>query len=183
MEATVKGMFLHNVVEVIKQQKGPSGLDDLRKKLGKITYGSFTNYPLEEEIRLNEAALEVLFGEINLKNYRELGKLSFTVFTGSAFGKTLMSLFGTDVNKLAKTLQLLLMSVTTGIDINAESQSSSSLVVTLTGAPYPPEYYEGIWQGAMSYLQNQRLINQFTISTNAPLKNSYEYTLVWYEAA
>jgi uncharacterized protein (TIGR02265 family) len=87
--ATVKGMFLTNLVELCERRSG--------KRPGRDRYVAFFNYPLREMIELLPQAAELAYpGLPPREGMRRLGRAAYPTFSSSTVGRVLMSMAGSD---------------------------------------------------------------------------------------
>jgi len=179
MEKTVKGMFLKNIVDSVMREKGPEGLAALKNDIGAIHYYGIKNYPLDEEVRLQHAAMKLLYGGVSNEHYREFGTLQWDLYVGSVIGKTMMSLFKNDILRLALKVADVLNTVSDGFEITAKETSPTSVTIMLANIPYPIEYYEGVWFGALEYFKQSNAIKDGKIVSRTIKTGTYEYDLSW----
>ena len=174
MSITVKGMFLKNLVETVKQKKGPEGLKKLEDKFGDLRFSGIKDYPVETEIKLQKAAMEVIFGKVSPDNYVEFGKLGFLTYANSLIGKTIFSLLGKDVKKIALGVPTAINTISSGFKITVTDLGAQKVSIRMINNPYITQYYEGVYKGAMEYLNVQG-----KIEVNVLREHDYEYILEW----
>ena len=172
---TVKGFFLKNLVEIVKKKKGPEGIEELEKRFGQsVNFSSFKDYPMEMEVELHYAMIDVLYSENKPEAHFEFGRIAFKTYAESLVGKTVFSLFGDDVKKIAMAVSRALNTVTSGLIVETEDLGPNKVKVTMKNNPYPIEYYEGIWTAGIEHFGYKPKVETKTLG-----KEHYEYVLEW----
>lgn len=177
MEKKTKGLFLKNVVEIVAEQKGKPGLEELEKELGNIHFSALQDYPTEVEIKLQKAVIKVLYGQYLPQYYEKLTKLNLQKYASSIIGKTIFSLLkGKNLKEIAMESGKFIATITTGQQIKIQCLEGNSLKFILIDCPYPIEYYKGLLKASLEYFQKQGTVTEQAISAN-----NYEYLVTWKE--
>lgn len=174
MEQTVKGIFLKNFVDFVRKTKGPTGLEQLKQKVGDINYSLVKNYSLEKEIELHKAIIKIVYGEFTTTNCQKLGEVAFNAFVESLVGKTIFALFGEDVKKAALGVQMALNTVTSGLDVHVEDLGKNKVKILMEHSLYPIAYYQGVWMAALKYLKKKG-----TVEIQEIVSGTHEYIVSW----
>ena len=174
MSRTVKGIFLKDIVNIVKNEKGPEGLSKLEGEIGDINFSAFRDYPIETDKLLNEKAAEIIYGNSSPKTQFEFGKTAFKVYSGSAIGKTMFSLLGKDVKKVASSFGKILGTATSGLEVEVHDMGEKSLRFHMKNNPYNIRHYEGILFAAFEYFGENPKINAKELG-----EEDYQYDVMW----
>lgn len=175
MNKTIKGMFLKNLISMVKKDKGVEGLQRLEEEFGeKINFSAMSDYPIEIEMKLHKAIMQVYFGEVNLKNYRKLGQMNMHYYTESIVGKTIFSLVGKDLKASALKAQKFTDTIASGIQIEFTDLGETKMKAVIRGLPYPIEYYQGIFEESLNYFKKKG-----TVSAKKTAPEEYVYITEW----
>ena len=171
---TTKGMFLKSIVDSVKRVKGPDGVRELEKNYGSLNFGGFKDYPMKDEIRLYQSAMKVLGLKDGPEAWREMGKLAFTTYADSLIGKTMFSLFNSDIEKMILSIGRILNTVTSGYRIETENLGERRFVVRIGNCPDRMEFYEGVFLTAYEHFGLKCNLRSKILG-----KDNYEYLLEW----
>lgn len=171
---TTKGMFLKSIVDSVKSRKGVEGVRKLEKIYGDLNFGGFKDYPMEDEIRLYKAAMQVLSLKEGPDAWKEMGKLAFTTYSGSLIGKTMFSLFRNDVGQMVSSLGKILNTVTSGYGIEVKRLADRKVKVRIANCPDRIEFYEGVFTAAYEHFGLKHEVSSKVLGTD-----DYEYILSW----
>ena len=147
-ESTIKGLVVRNLINEVKKQKGPEGLEELKGILGEEPKISpFHDYPIKDHVKLNEAICEVLFGGNNPENQYKLGQLLFSSHANEGLGKAMINQMkvlgytaGIDTLKvLIKGSELL----TKGPKYTIKNLGDNKIKMLVENSSYPTEYIKG----------------------------------------
>lgn len=174
MDVTIKGIFLKNLVDLVNQKKGDPGIKQLEKMVGDIHYSAIKNYPVETEIKLYHATENIIFGMNNSETREKIGMLTFEIYAHSFIGKTMFSLLGGDIKKAAYSLQKVLNTVTTGMEIRMEDLGPNKVKVIMSNNPYEIEHYKGVYMGALEFFEKEGTVEAIESSPH-----NYEYLVSW----
>lgn len=175
MEKTIKGMFLKNLINMVKQDKGAEGLKKLEQEFGdKINFSAMRDYPIETEMKLHKAIMKVIFGEESLDNYRKLGQMNMHYYANSIVGKTIFSLVGKDLKSSALRAQKFINTIASGIKIEFTDLDETKMKTVIQGLPYPIEYYQGIFEESLKYFKKIG-----TVTTEKTGPDEYTYIADW----
>jgi uncharacterized protein (TIGR02265 family) len=176
MEPKVKGVFLKSLVDVVKKQKGPNGLERLRNEYGQIDFRGFSDYPLKDQARLNKIASKIIFGSYSPQAEYEFGRLSFKTYLDTIIGRTMFALIGADPLKIAKALPKILGAVMTGVTILIEEVGPLKVKITMQNIPFHIRHYEGACAAAAEHFGYKAKI----LSTLLP-NQDFQYLVEWYK--
>ena len=137
-------------------------------------YSPTTSYPIEEKRILLETAIKCLYGDITSENYGKIGRLSFSAFSESIIGKTLLAIIGNDVKRAAAVVKTGLDTVTTGFPIEVKSLNENSVSIRMSNNPYPVEYYKSQWEMALELMHKTG-----TVETHILGEHDYNYIISW----
>jgi len=171
---TSKGIFLKNAVKIIEKEKGPEGLKQLEKEFGDFKFSAFKNYPMEENVRFNKAAVKVLYGEVTSDAWRKFGGLAFHTYVDSVVGRTMMSLLGNDLEKVIFALEKVLGTVSAGYEMEVEKLNDNKFKIRFFNNPDEIEFYEGVFVAGIKYFGYKP-----KVSSKAFGKENFEYVLEW----
>ncbi|KKP69276.1 hypothetical protein A2X44_02710 [candidate division CPR3 bacterium GWF2_35_18] len=174
MERKTKGLFLKNIVNIIKKEKGEPGIQKLKEKVGQVDFFAFKDYPMELDVKFAKASCEILYGTANDEAYINLGKLAFQTYTKSVIGKTMFSLIGNNLYKGISNLGKMLSTVTSGFEITVQELDSHTIKIRTKNNPYHIKHYQGIWLAAFEYFGVVPQIDSRTISPE-----NFEYLIKW----
>lgn len=175
MGKTIKGMFLKNLIGMVKKDKGIEGLQRLEKEFeSKINFSAMSDYPIDVEMKLHKAIMEVYFGMITPENYRKLGRMNMRYYTESIVGKTIFSLVGKDLKSSAQKAQRFIDTIASGIKIELTELGEKEIKAVIYGIPYPIEYYQGIFEESLNYFKKKG-----TIKAKKSGLDEYTYIAQW----
>ncbi|MDP2269472.1 MAG: TIGR02265 family protein [Archangium sp.] len=105
---TCKGMFCNGLFQAVQRTQGPAGLEAFKAAAMGRKFVDFFNYPIADFLPLAWAAAELLGGgtepEALEKGIRSLGRQATDDFLGTAVGKTLLMLAGSDPRRMMNSL-------------------------------------------------------------------------------
>lgn len=174
MGATVKGYIIKGVLSIVKNRKGPSGLIELEKKFGNINFSSIKDYPVEINAALRKAASEVVYGKYSPETEYEFGKVTFITYTENLIGKTMFSLFGNNLKKIALALPKILATINRGLEVKVEDLGPQKIKIVMINDPYDIRYHEGVWAAAVEYFHYQPHVEATVLKPGM-----YQYILSW----
>jgi len=145
-----KGFIFKSQLDALRKLKGEEVLAVLEKKFGPLVFNGFKEYPVEEEIRLQQEIAEIMFGKIDDEAWFKLGEVVFNAFAYSQIGKTIFSLFGNLQGNFSQ-LPSILKTISSGITCTVKKTGDRMLTITLTGEPHNPHHYQGVFNAGIRY--------------------------------
>ena len=170
----IKGAYLKNLVNQVKKEKGPEGLEQLKQYVADIDYSSIKDYPIEDEIKLHNAVMKVLYGEASSENYEKLGHFTFNMYANGMIGKTIFSLMGNDLKKIGMAAQKSIDTIAKGLNIHIEDMGGNKVKISIKNHPYDIKYYRGVFMAAIVKFGNTGTIEDKEIEPR-----NYEYIIEW----
>ncbi|KKP69821.1 hypothetical protein A2X44_05110 [candidate division CPR3 bacterium GWF2_35_18] len=174
--ATVKGIFLKGLVEVVRKLKGPDGVNKLKEEFGDLGFAGFKDYPMQVQADLNKISSKIIYGSYCPEAEYEFGRLSFKTYTDSLIGRTMFSLIGSSPIKVAKALPKILGTVTSGLKITVEEINSLKAKIRMQNIPFHIKHYEGACVAAAEHFGYKAKVTSKLIG-----KDDFEYTVEWYK--
>lgn len=105
---TCKGMFCNGLFQAVERSKGEAGVEELKEAAGGRKFVDFFNYSIAEFLPLAWVAAELVGGGRSPAQLetgiRSLGRQATDDFLGTAVGKTLLLLAGSDPRRLMNSL-------------------------------------------------------------------------------
>ena len=105
---TCKGMFCNGLFHAVQRARGAGGLEQLQHAAAGKKFVDFFNYPIAEFLPMAWVAAELVGGgstPLALESgIRSLGRQATDDFLGTAVGKTLLMLAGSDPRRLMNSL-------------------------------------------------------------------------------
>jgi uncharacterized protein (TIGR02265 family) len=105
---TCKGMFCNGLFQAVQRARGAGGLEQLQHAAAGRKFVDFFNYPIAEFLPMAWVAAELVGGgstPLALESgIRSLGRQATDDFLGTAVGKTLLMLAGSDPRRLMNSL-------------------------------------------------------------------------------
>lgn len=88
----VTGAFFFNTIEWVKKLKGEAGLAELKKIYGDIDqYLVYKWYPMKDHLRINNAAVQIVYGLNTPENQFKFGEGFFDTFANGIAGRTVLA--------------------------------------------------------------------------------------------
>jgi len=174
MGTTTKGIFLKSMVDAVRKEKGPEGLKELEEIFGDIHFAGFKDYPGEVDKRLNKAVIKVIYGEETPEAWREFGKLGFRTYADSIIGKTMFSLLGNDLRRIALAVERVFNTVTSGYQISVEEVSESEIRIRIKNTHENREYLKGLFVAAVEHFGEKGKVTSRVFG-----EEDYEYSVKW----
>jgi len=176
-KVTVKGFFIRETIKYVKKRKGPEGVKQLEKKFGKsLKFFPFRDYPFEDDVKLQKAAVEVLNDMNTSAESFEIGKFTFSIYISTSIGKTMFKLMGDDPKKVAFNLVKVIDTVTKGLRAEVEGLGQDQVKIKMFDSPYNIRHYEGVFAAALEYL-NYKPITKSKVLEDG----THEYIVGWGE--
>ena len=173
--ATIKGVFLKSLVDLVKKKKGQEGIEALEKAYGSdLKFHSVQNYPMETEIKLIRAAMTVVYGKYEEDLEWEFGKLTFTTYADSLIGKTMFSLLGKEFRKIALNADRVINTVTGNLIIEVEDLAINKVRVRIGNCPHHIGHFGGVFMGAIESFGYKP-----KVETEVLGEGDYNYFLEW----
>jgi uncharacterized protein (TIGR02265 family) len=144
--ATVKGMFLSNIVDLVEQRSG--------ERPGRSRYVAFANYPLREMVELLPQAAELAYPGLPVRQgMRQLGRLAYPTFASSTVGRVVMSMAGDDPRAALHVAPKAYRLVGNTGTARAVDTGDREAVLELRGVwGWPESYNVGVHEGALDAL-------------------------------
>ena len=151
---TCKGMFCNGLFQAVQRSKGEAGVDALKEAAGGRKFVDFFNYSIAEFLPLAWLAAELVGGGADPKHLEEgirsLGRQATDDFLGTAVGKTLLMLAGSDPRRLMNSLSSgYKTAVSYGTRLVTWS-SATRCVFSMRRDFMPHPYHEGVLQQVLS---------------------------------
>lgn len=173
-ESTTKGIFLNGYVNAVEKEKGPEGIAKLRKLYGDLRFSGFKDYPYETERKLSKAIITIMWGKESPDVWEKMGEFVFNIYIDNPIGKTMFSLLGRDLKKVAHTVDKIFNTVTTGYSVQVEDIGETQLKLTLGNCPDEKELWLGIFKTALKHFGYEP-----SVSVRALAPQQYEYVVTW----
>lgn len=174
---TIRGIFVNSHIEVVRQKKGEEGVRELEKRYGKpLNFKNSDNVPVREEIKVIEAALDVL-GEKPIppeERAFEAGRLHFRDFTGTPLGKIIFSIFKNDFKIMMTKSRHIAEHVFLGVKLIPEDLGPNAVKVIMENGDYPIDHFRGLFQEWMDFSGEVGTVEAREIGPRR-----YEYTMRW----
>lgn len=145
---TCKGMFCNGLFQAVARSKGEAGTEQLKDMAGGRKFVDFFNYSIAEFLPLAWVAAELVGGGKSPAQLeagiRSLGRQATDDFLGTAVGKTLLLLSGSDPRRLMNSLSSgYKTAVSYGTrTVNWHGPSRCTFMVRRDFMPHP--YHEGV---------------------------------------
>lgn len=101
---TCKGMFCNGLFHAVQRARGADGLEKLKTAAQGQKFVDFFNYPIAEFLPLAWVAADLVGGGELESGIRSLGRQATDDFLGTAVGKTLLMLAGSDPRRMMNSL-------------------------------------------------------------------------------
>jgi len=174
MKTTVKGFVLKGVLKIVKKEKGEKGLKQLEQKFGSLKFSAFNDYPTETNAELRKMAAEVIYGKHDEETEYLFGKITFESYADSLIGKTMFSLLGNNLKKVAMGLPKILSTVNKGLESEVEDLGSKKVRIRMKNNPYHIKYHEGVWAAGAEFFKEK-----YKITSRVLAPGDYEYVMEW----
>jgi uncharacterized protein (TIGR02265 family) len=145
---TCKGMFCNGLFQAALRAQGTVGLETMKSAAKGQKFVDFFNYPIAEFLPLAWVAAELLGGgntPAKLENgVRSLGRQATDDFLGTAVGKTLLMLAGSDPKRMMNSLA---SGYKTAVSYGTRSvnwKTPQSCVFSMRRDFMPHPYHEGV---------------------------------------
>ncbi len=144
--ATVKGMFLSNIADLVEQRSG--------QRPGRKRYVAFTNYPLSEMIELLPQAAKLAYPGLPVREgMRRLGRLAYPTFSSSTIGRVVMSIAGDDPRSALHVAPKAYRLVGNTGTARVVDTGDGEAILELRGVwGWPESYNVGVHEGALDAL-------------------------------
>lgn len=169
----VPGFFLIEDVDFVKKNKGPKGLEKLKKLVPELNLEKISpirKYLLSNEIALLRAAAIVVYGDDSPASWEKLGVHDYETVANSSLGHILLSLFGKSFADLVKNGARLFFYFAPFITFTCSNLSEHGATFTVENDPYPKEYYLGLF---LSLLKSVSDTGKITVKEAGPKKHIY----------
>lgn len=145
-EPTIKGIFVNSHIRAVRGVKGAIGIALLEQKLGHpVNFANSQDVPVAEEIRIIEAALNILEPNIPADQRAfEAGRLHFRNFSTTPLARLLFSFFS-DAKQIFLRSKYVAEHVFRGITFSSEEVTPNTITITLTGGLYPLDHFKGLF--------------------------------------
>lgn len=173
---TIKGIFVRSHIQAVRKAKGPAGLAALKRGYGKpMQYKNFDDVPVREEVKIIEAALDVLHPHVPPDQRAfEAGRLHFKNFSTTALGRMVLSALPRNFKLLLMRSRYIAQQVFKHVAFTSIDLGPKSLRVVMENNDYPLEHFQGFFQ---AWLDWSGLSGQ--VDAAATGSGRYEYTFVW----
>lgn len=144
--ATVKGMFLSNIADLVEQRSGA--------RPGRKRYIAFSNYPLREMVELLPKAAELAYPGLPAREgMRRLGRLAYPTFASSTVGRVVMSIAGEDPRSALHVAPKAYRLIGNTGTAHVVDTGDSDAMLELRGVwGWPDAYNVGVHEGALDAL-------------------------------
>lgn len=177
--ATIKGLFVNTHVKAVEKNLGDFGVKQVAKKCGfALPYGNWENVPVIQEVKVIDAALQLLSDtEVPIHKLEyEAGKFHFNNFMSTFFAKTIFAQFGTNFALMMRLAGKIASRVFKGVEVRSQQLEVKKVRITMYNMDYPLEHFVGFFEAWLSYM---KLIG---IARGKDLGNkTYEYIITWKE--
>ena len=146
---TIKGIFVNSLVQAVRRQKGPEGLARLEAAMGRsLDFGDFDDVPIREEVRLIEAANDILREAPLPERERafEGGRLHFRNFKGTPIARMMFAVFPRNYRYLILHTPSIAQRVFKGVAFEAREVGPRALEVVMGNNDYPLDHFRGLFQ-------------------------------------
>lgn len=177
MLPVIKGIFVNSHIKTVKRLKGDAGLRELEARYGHpIRFKNSGNVPVREEVRIIEAALQVLSDRpiAPEKLAFEAGRFHFRNFTTTPLAKLIFSVFRKRFKLLMLQSKNIAGHVFEGVKFSSEELGPKAVRVVMENNDYPLAHFQGLFQEWMNYAGHSGVVEA---RETAP--NRFEYTMRW----
>lgn len=177
-DVMVKGFIIARTLELIKEHLDAESFAALENELGvslrrlKVTF--FNDYPVALQFAVEERASQILWHESYDSAAYRIGRLNFTSFRESTFGRTAMAMVGKDPKKLVRGTVRLIAAVTSGLVIDVTEKGEKEFSVRFRNAPHRPMAWKGTIDAALEstgIAPDVRIVNHGV--------NNNEFVITW----
>jgi uncharacterized protein (TIGR02265 family) len=173
----IKGIFVNSHIKAVAKAKGRAGLAELARRFGKpLRYGNLQNIPVAEEVRLIEAALQVLSPRPIPKKQLpyEAGRLHFQNFSQTSYGRILLNTLPKNFKRLMLNAKYIAQHVFKGVIFTSFDDGPKAVSVIMENNDYPIEHFRGLFAEWMDYFGLKGNVTASRIDNR-----SYKYRMSW----
>lgn len=164
----LRGPFILNDVQKIREVKGETGVNEFYKRVGTIDFSPVRSYPLEQAVDIFKIAAEIIYDRKPTgEDFRNLGRWDFRlILDDSPLGKVMRTLFARDIKSTVKNIPHLFSVAYEGLhsEVNFDGDNKATVVVYPT--VYPPEYMAGMFEEGMQHFDPLWCKADFTVEEN-----------------
>ena len=150
-EVQLIGFLVENDRDKI-ETKRPDKLAEFDEKIGRKRISPTSFYSVEDTLRYQQVACEILFGEYNEENVRKMGQIDAELVQSTQFGKIAFSLFIRELKSGLMNFPKLVNSVYRGISVEATEKGEKEVELVFQNDPYLKTYFQGLFEGGMKIL-------------------------------
>ncbi len=177
MKPTIKGIFVNSHIKSVQKKKGAAGLKKLEQLYGKpVRFKNSENVPVREEVKVIEAALQVLVDkpvppeQIAL----EAGRLHFKNFVTTPLARILFPIFRKKFKFMMLQAKNIAGHVFQGVEFSAEDSGPKKVKVIMKNNDYPLEHFQGLFAEWMAFSGLKG-----SVEAQAITPTHYEYPMQW----
>ncbi|GEM_PF-1039773 len=146
---TIKGIFVNSHIHAVRRRCGPEGLARLEAAMGgPLDYGDFDDVPIRDEVRLIEAANDILSEAPVPPEARafEGGRLHFRNFKGTPIARMMFAIFPRNYRYLILHTPSIAERVFKGVGFEARETGPREIEVVMENNDYPLDHFRGLFQ-------------------------------------
>jgi uncharacterized protein (TIGR02265 family) len=166
-EATIRGMFFLDVVELLRQRQLP---------LPTRRYQSFGSYPLREFLGFAAEAVPRLYPGTSVREgLRRFGHTTCPTFRETMLGRVLFGTLGHDLGRILRlTANAYEASLHPGTAEIVELRANSAIIRLVDVYNFPDSYQIGVFEGGITSCRRTGEVLLRTVSPSV-----HEYALTW----